>query len=69
MKEVTITKPITDLCEIENWCRRTWGRPGLVWKVSLASHWGRSSGRGEVSWTWSFTREEEYVMFTLTWCY
>jgi hypothetical protein len=69
MKEVTVTRKISDLREIEDWCRRTWGRPGLVWQASPASHWVRLSDQGEVSWIWSFTREDEYVMFTLTWCY
>ena len=70
MKEVTITKKKSDLMEIEDWCRKTWGRQGLMWQVSPDqwSRWNRQEP-GTESWIWSFTREEEYVLFTLTWCY
>lgn len=70
MKEVTVTKKRSDLRDIEDWCHKTWGRQGLMWQVSPDqwSRWDRREPDVE-AWTWSFTREEEYVLFTLTWCY
>jgi len=69
VKEVTIAKKISDLMEIEDWCHKTWGRQGLMWQVSRDRWSWLDREPGTETWIWSFTREEEYVMFTLTWCY
>mgnify|MGYP003347905453 CR=1 FL=1 len=52
--------------EIYRWCIKNLARrEGLVWQVAvpMGPHISKLR-RG-----WSFTRQEDYVLFKMTWCY
>lgn len=67
MFELTIRFTVERFKEVEEWCRtHLWPRPGLRWQVVAMTPIYDSR---ESSFVFSFSMEQDYVYFYMTWCH
>lgn len=72
MFEINLSHTGEEYEKIRQWCMENLSfREGLVWQVQNDGWrgWGVHRGISAFGYTWSFTRQEDYTLFRLTWCY